>query len=92
MNLQTTIFRCSKNYGIPTRVTRLKVAPNMPDPTSIKHSVSSLIGRFTKTLQHTTHSHKVVCLFVSFFFEFSNLGVIQGGITSLLQVYQCMAI
>ena len=31
-----TIFQCSKNYGSPTRVTSLKVAPNMADPISIK--------------------------------------------------------
>ena len=31
----------SKNYGSPTPVTWLKVAPNMADPTSMKHSVSS---------------------------------------------------
>ena len=31
-----------QNYGNPTRVTRLKVAPNMADPTSMKHSVSNL--------------------------------------------------
>ena len=39
---QTTIFQCSKNFGSPTSVTRLKIAPNMADPTSMKHSVSSL--------------------------------------------------
>ena len=42
INLQTTIFQSSKYYSCPTRVTRLKVAPNMTDSTSIKHSVSSL--------------------------------------------------
>ena len=31
-----------KNYGNPTRVTRLKVASNMTDPTGMKHSVSNL--------------------------------------------------
>ena len=34
-NLKTTIFQCSKNYGSPTRVTRLRVAPNMADPISL---------------------------------------------------------
>ena len=33
-NLKATSFRCSKNYGSPTRVTMLKVAPNMADPIS----------------------------------------------------------
>ena len=37
-NLQTTICQCSKNYGIQTRVTRLKIAPNMANPISIKGS------------------------------------------------------
>ena len=32
LNLNTTIFQRSKNYGSPTRVTRLKVAPYMADP------------------------------------------------------------
>ena len=31
----TVIFHCSKNYGSPTRITWLKVAPNMVDPISI---------------------------------------------------------
>ena len=33
--------QCSKTYSGPTSVTILKVAPNMVDPTSLKHSVSS---------------------------------------------------
>ena len=32
------LFQRSKSYGSPTRVTRLKVAPNMADPISIKDS------------------------------------------------------
>ena len=36
--LNTTIFQCRNNYGSPTRVTRLKVAPNMADPISLKDS------------------------------------------------------
>ena len=32
INSKTTIFQCSKNYGSPTRVTRLKFAPKMADP------------------------------------------------------------
>ena len=31
INLKTTIFQCSKNYGSSTRLTRLKVEPNMVD-------------------------------------------------------------
>ena len=31
----------------PTRVTRLKVALNMAEPTSMKHSISSLKGMFS---------------------------------------------
>ena len=42
INLKTIIFQCSKNYYNPPRVTRLKVASNMPDSISIKHSESSL--------------------------------------------------
>ena len=34
-NLKTIIFHCSKNYGSPTRVTRLKGALNMADPISL---------------------------------------------------------
>ena len=35
INLETIIFQCSKNYGSPTHVTRLKVEPNMVDPISL---------------------------------------------------------
>ena len=35
INLKIIIFQCSKNYGSPTRVTRLKVTPNMADPISL---------------------------------------------------------
>ena len=33
--LETIIFQCPPNYGNPTRVTRLKVEPNMADPISL---------------------------------------------------------
>ena len=40
INSKTIIFQCSKSHGSPirsqTRVTRLKVAPNMVDPISLK--------------------------------------------------------
>ena len=42
--MKTTIFQCSKNYVSLTCVTRLKVAPNMADPISIKDSDSRLKG------------------------------------------------
>ena len=35
----TIIFQCSKNYGTPTRVTRLKVAPNMAEPISLNENL-----------------------------------------------------
>ena len=41
---QATSSQCCKNNGSPTSVTRLKVAPNMTDVTSIKYAVSSLKG------------------------------------------------
>ena len=41
--LKTIIFQCSKNYGSPTRVTRLKVAPNMTDPISLNEKRSRSI-------------------------------------------------
>ena len=34
-----SVTQCSKTYGNPTRVTRLKVAPNMADPISISKSL-----------------------------------------------------
>ena len=43
IDAKTTIFHCSKHYGSPTCVTRLKVAPNMADPISIKKLIS--VGR-----------------------------------------------
>ena len=45
INSKTTIFQYSKNYGSPTRVTRLKVAPNMAD------SISMFINTQTVTLR-----------------------------------------
>ena len=41
---ETIMFNAkqSKNYGSPTRVTRLKVTPNMANPISIKDSDSRL--------------------------------------------------
>ena len=33
--LKTIIYQCSKNYGSPTRTTRLDVASNMADPISL---------------------------------------------------------
>ena len=40
INFQTIIFQRSKNYGSPTLVTRMKIAPNIADPTSMQHSVT----------------------------------------------------
>ena len=37
--LRTIIFYCSKNYGTPTLVTRLKVAPHMTDPISVNENL-----------------------------------------------------
>ena len=53
MNLKTTIFRCSKNCGSPTRVTRLKVAPNMADRISLKDSGSCLKWKNTLFPQYS---------------------------------------
>ena len=38
INLMAVMFQCSQNYGSPTRVTRLKVAPNMADPSSLNEN------------------------------------------------------
>ena len=38
--LKTTFFQCSKSNGSSTRVTRLKVSPNMADPISLKENRS----------------------------------------------------
>ena len=42
INLKTIIFQCSKNYGSPTHITRLKVAPNMADPNSLNEETVAL--------------------------------------------------
>ena len=42
INLKTIIFQCSKNYGSPTRVTRLKVPPNIADSISLNENLPSL--------------------------------------------------
>ena len=39
INSKTAIFQCSKNYGTQTRVTRLKVAPNMANPISLNENL-----------------------------------------------------
>ena len=39
INLKAFIFQCSKKYGTLTLVTRLKVAPNMADPTSLNENL-----------------------------------------------------
>ena len=39
MLIQRLIFQCSKNYGTPRRVTRLKVAPNMADAISLNENL-----------------------------------------------------
>ena len=44
INLKTIIFQCSKNYDIPTRVTRLKVAPNMADRLKIAPDMADPIS------------------------------------------------
>ena len=46
INFQTTIFQGSKKYGSPTRVTILKVVPNMGDLISIKDWDSHLNAGF----------------------------------------------
>ena len=38
INLKTIILQPSKNYGSPTRVTTLKLAPNMADPISFNEN------------------------------------------------------
>ena len=38
INLKIITFHCSKNYGSPTRATRLKVAPSMEDPISLNEN------------------------------------------------------
>ena len=39
INSKTIIFQCSKSYGSSTRVTRLKVAPNIADPISLNENL-----------------------------------------------------
>ena len=36
--IKTIIFQCSKNYGGPIRITRLKDAPKMDDPISFNET------------------------------------------------------
>ena len=40
-SLHTFIDTCWRNFGSPTRVTSLKVAPNMADTACMKHSINS---------------------------------------------------
>ena len=41
-HLKSNIFQCYKNYCRPTRVTRLKVEPNMADPISLTETDSCI--------------------------------------------------
>ena len=41
-----------QNFGIPTWINRLKVAPHMADPVSFKDSDSSLSGVLTFTVKN----------------------------------------
>ena len=51
----------NKNYGSPTRVTMLKVATNMADATSMKHSVSIFNNTIvTKTIIYNHYDYKDV--------------------------------
>ena len=60
INSKTIIFHCSKNYSSPTRVTRLKVAPNMADPISLNENLPySLKG----VLHPKTLFLKTLCIF-----------------------------
>ena len=43
LDVQTTIFQCSKDYGSQTRITRLKVAPKMADLIHFNDSDVTLI-------------------------------------------------
>ena len=45
INLKTVIFQCSKKYGSPTRVTRLKVELNMTDPISLNENKNTIALR-----------------------------------------------
>ena len=45
INFQSATCQRAKNYGFPTRVTRLKVAPTMADPVCIKDSERHLNPR-----------------------------------------------
>ena len=64
MNFQTTIFRFSKNHGNPTRVTILKVAPNVEDPANMKQSVSSLKKEqeYCQLLILPDQNYSILCL------------------------------
>ena len=39
MNLKPIVFQSSKNYGTPTRVTTLKVAPSIADTISLNENL-----------------------------------------------------
>ena len=64
----TTVAR--KVYGNPTRVTRLKVAQNLTEPTSTKHSVSSLKCKSIRVLLFWAKFHRKILVRECFFFWF----------------------
>ena len=62
INLNTIIFQSSENYGSPTSVTRLNVAPNMADPISLneKKRLLKWRQRFVKNVFFSPKAHNFV--------------------------------
>ena len=60
INLKITIFQCSKNYDSPTRITRLKAALNMADPTY--HSLNSWRIPFAMLLKSMNKDKFYLCI------------------------------
>ena len=64
-NLKTTVFQCFKHYGCLTRVTRLKVVPNVANLICIKDSdcrLSPIIDKtftFQEIAPNFTYSQKL---------------------------------
>ena len=76
-------FNVPKNSGSPTRVTRLKVPPNMTDPTSMKHSVSNLkvTNKINQTVYYNEKLREMANLTenISLKYELQKLQSIMGG-------------
>ena len=78
IDFETTIFQCSNFFGSPTRVTRLKVAPNMTDPTCL-HSFSAVFKTIRVILSKKVNGSEIYNL-IPFNFDIFRGNRVRNGL------------